>query len=146
MIMTLGDMRSFGLLLEILTSEFWVNNKMGLLLFGIRVPLVIYESANLFFKRTQHFSVVQLKMSVWWGTYYNPVNSAFVDYPYFILYCFAEIYAASSRVLTLASLQRLKMPTLTPAPADCEVWSVISYSMHRTQRRSKFIKLDSESS
>ena len=32
LILTLGDLRSFGLLLEILTSEFWVNNKLCRLL------------------------------------------------------------------------------------------------------------------
>ena len=32
LILTLGDLRSFGLLLEILTSEFWVNNNLCRLL------------------------------------------------------------------------------------------------------------------
>ena len=33
--------------------------------------------------------------------------------------------SGTSRVLTVASLQRLKMEALIPAPADCEVRSVI---------------------
>ena len=33
----------------------------------------------------------------------------------------------TSRILTLASLQRLNMEALIPAPADCEVWSVIKF-------------------
>ena len=33
----------------------------------------------------------------------------------------------TSRVLTVASLQRLKMEALIPAPADCEVRSVIKF-------------------
>ena len=35
--------------------------------------------------------------------------------------------SGSSRVLTIASLQRLKMEALIPAPADCEVRSVIKF-------------------
>ena len=31
------------------------------------------------------------------------------------------------QVLTVASLQRLKVEALIPAPADCEVWSVIKF-------------------
>ena len=31
------------------------------------------------------------------------------------------------RVLTVASLQQLKMEVLIPEPADCEVWSVITF-------------------
>ena len=33
----------------------------------------------------------------------------------------------TSPVLTVASLQRLKMEALIPAPADCEVWSMIKF-------------------
>ena len=32
-----------------------------------------------------------------------------------------------SSVFTVASLQRLKMEALIPAPADCDVWSVIKF-------------------
>ena len=35
--------------------------------------------------------------------------------------------SGTSRVLTVASLQRLKMEGLIPAPAGCEVWSVIKF-------------------
>ena len=35
--------------------------------------------------------------------------------------------SGTSRVLTVASLQRLKMKALIPAPSDCEVWSVIKF-------------------
>ena len=35
--------------------------------------------------------------------------------------------SGTSRVLTVASLQRLKIITLIPAPADCEVRSVIKF-------------------
>ena len=35
--------------------------------------------------------------------------------------------SGTSIVLAVASLQRLKMETLIPAPADCEVWSVIKF-------------------
>ena len=31
------------------------------------------------------------------------------------------------RVLTVALLQQLKMEALIPAPADCEVWSVVKF-------------------
>ena len=39
--------------------------------------------------------------------------------------------SGTSRVLMVASLQRLKMEDLIPAPADCEVKSVIKFWMHR---------------
>ena len=35
--------------------------------------------------------------------------------------------SGTSRVLTVASLQQLKMETLIPAPAHCEVRSVIKF-------------------
>ena len=35
--------------------------------------------------------------------------------------------SGTSRVLTEASLQRIKLVALIPAPADCEVWCVIKY-------------------
>ena len=35
--------------------------------------------------------------------------------------------SGTSRVLTVASLQQLKMEALIPAPADCEVRSVIKF-------------------
>ena len=52
-----------------------------------------------------------------------------------------------SRVLTVASLQRLRMETLIPAPADCEVRSVIKFlnsqsiapiGIHRQLRQQSF--------
>ena len=39
--------------------------------------------------------------------------------------------SGTSRVLTLASLQRLKMEAHTPAPADCEVRSVIKFLKYK---------------
>ena len=38
-----------------------------------------------------------------------------------------ECTSETSRVLTVASLQRLKMEVFIPAPADCEVRSVINF-------------------
>ena len=35
--------------------------------------------------------------------------------------------SGTSRVLTVASLQQLKMEALIPAPTDYEVWSVIKF-------------------
>ena len=44
-----------------------------------------------------------------------------------------------SRVLTVASLQRLKVEALIPAPANCEVRSVILNAQNIQYFRSKFI-------
>ena len=35
--------------------------------------------------------------------------------------------SGTSQVLTVASLEQLKMEALIPAPANCEVWSVIKF-------------------
>ena len=35
--------------------------------------------------------------------------------------------SGTSRVLAVATLQRLKLEALIPAPTDCEVWSVIKF-------------------
>ena len=47
--------------------------------------------------------------------------------------------SGTTRVLTVASLQRLKMEALIPAPptVKCDLWQ--SFWMHRAQRPSKFI-------
>ena len=45
----------------------------------------------------------------------------------------------TSRVLTGASLQRLKLEAHIPAPADSEVRSVIKFWVQKAQCRSKFI-------
>ena len=37
--------------------------------------------------------------------------------------------SGTSRVLTIASLQRLKLEALIPTPAGCKVWSVINFSI-----------------
>ena len=47
--------------------------------------------------------------------------------------------SGTSLVLTIASLQRLKMEALISAPAECEVWSVIKYLIAQNIDRSKSI-------
>ena len=47
--------------------------------------------------------------------------------------------SGTSRVLTVAQLQRLNMEVFLVELVDCEVQSMIKFLMHRAQRRSKFI-------
>ena len=47
--------------------------------------------------------------------------------------------SGNSRVLTVAWLQRLQMETLIPAPADCEVRSMIKFSNAQSIAQIEFI-------